>query len=108
MRRAGGPLGPPASLTARRPPDARLLLTVELMVGVGGAGLVCVPAGPIVVRDLRPSLTGGFRLLCAARSLWLLGTPRGVRGRLVAALDLVPVGAGCPLDRRLDRRLDRG
>jgi hypothetical protein len=42
-------LGPPRIGTDSR---ALLLLALELMVGVRGAGLVRVPAGAVVTRDL--------------------------------------------------------
>src|SRR4051812_2421669 len=83
------------------PARARLLLAVELVVGVGVAGLVGVPAGAVVARRLRGRLLLGAGLLLGARLVPAVGAlllPRLLVGgrlparRLLAGAGLVPVG----------------
>jgi len=49
------PLCAPLESIMRAGPQA-LLLALELMVGIGVAGLVGMTAGPVVTRDLRSRL----------------------------------------------------
>src|SRR2546421_12359446 len=94
--RRATPSGPPAAcrrfFSAKLLAPPELLLTVELVVGVGVAGLVGVAAGPVVVRRLGAGgLAAGVRRLAARR----LGGRAARAGRLLRpTARTVAVGRG--------------